>query len=266
MDTTFNPAEIAAYEHATWSRCAPGYRNGFAKLTGQAIEALLDTTRVGPGSQVLEVGAGTADLAAAAAERGAAATAIDFSENMVAEARRAHPDLDVRLASAESLPFDDGSYDVVLANCVLHHLADPSRALTEARRVLIDTGRAAFTVWAAAESLDAFGLFFAAVAQHGDVPDLPHGPLFGVTDPETFDTLFEGAGFQDVAVTQLDSVWSMATVDPFLAAFGAWADLDSIPVDTRNAIEATVRERSAPYKRGDRLVIPNPMLLITASA
>ena len=266
MDTTFNPADVAAFEHATWSRCAPGYRSGFAALTGQAIDELLDAARVDSGSRLLDVGTGIADLAAAASDRGATVSAIDFSEAMVAEARRSHTDLDVRLASADSLPFAEGSFDAVIANCVLHHLADPHQALTEAHRVLVDGGPIACTIWAPPDTLEAFGLFFSAVAQHANVPDLPHGPLFGVTDADTLEALFDGAGFQGFGIERLETAWPMASIDTLLKAFGAWADLDAVPTATRSAIEGTVREHASAYQTDDGLLIPNPMLIITASA
>jgi ubiquinone/menaquinone biosynthesis C-methylase UbiE len=44
-------------------------------------------------------------------------------------------------ASAEQLPFDDGSFDVVVATLVLCTVPDPLRSLSEARRVLVEGGR-----------------------------------------------------------------------------------------------------------------------------
>jgi ubiquinone/menaquinone biosynthesis C-methylase UbiE len=44
-------------------------------------------------------------------------------------------------ASAEDLPFDDGSFDTVVATLVLCTIPDPLRALGEARRVLVEGGR-----------------------------------------------------------------------------------------------------------------------------
>jgi ubiquinone/menaquinone biosynthesis C-methylase UbiE len=44
-------------------------------------------------------------------------------------------------ASAEDLPFDDGSFDVVVATLVFCTVPDPLRALEEARRVLVEGGQ-----------------------------------------------------------------------------------------------------------------------------
>jgi ubiquinone/menaquinone biosynthesis C-methylase UbiE len=47
-------------------------------------------------------------------------------------------------APAEDLPFDDGSFDVVVATLVLCSVDDPAKALFEARRVLVEDGRLLF--------------------------------------------------------------------------------------------------------------------------
>jgi len=52
--------------------------------------------------------------------------------------------LSVMEVSAEGLPFDDSSFDVVVATLVLCTIPDPLRALGEARRVLVEGGRLLF--------------------------------------------------------------------------------------------------------------------------
>ena len=265
MNGTYTPTpdDVAAFEHATWSRCASNYHDGFSVLTGEATGPLLDAVGVGPDSRVLDVGTGTGDVAVGAAERGASVVGIDFSQAMLAEARRLHPEQSFREGSVESLPFTDESFDAVVGNTVLHHLGDPVGALREAHRVLAPSGRVAFTIWAEPESLEAFGLFLGPVAAHAGEADLPHGPLFGVTDSEQLSGLFREACFVDVTVSTLPTVWRMQSIDELLRAFGTWAQLDTFPDTTRKAIEEDVRRAAASYESGDGLAVPNPMLLIT---
>ena len=265
MGTTFTAADVAAFEHATWSRCAPGYEDGFAVLTRGAVDPLLDRAGVTAGTKVLDLGTGTGVAVAAILERGASVVGIDFSETMIAEARRILPQVDFRVASAETLPFDDGSFDAVVANGVLHHLAEPDRALEEAHRVLAREGRIACTVWAEPETLEAFGVFFAAVEEQAGGAELPHGPLFGVTDRETLSSLFVDAGFADVSIERVPTTWRMDSIDALLRAFGTWAQLDTFPKDLQSAIEASVRSAASAYDTGDGVEIPNPMLLIAAT-
>lgn len=265
MGATFTPADVAAFEHATWSRSAPGYEEGFAVLTREAAGPLLKAANVQSGTRLLDVGTGSGVVAAIAREKGADVVGIDFSEPMLVEARRGVPDVEFRTASADNIPFGEASFDAVVANGVLHHLGEPDRALDEAHRVLTDGGRIACTVWAAPETLEAFGLFFAAVEEHAGSAELPHGPLFGVTDDETLSSLFTTAGFSGVEIETIETTWKMPTIDPLLRAFSTWAQLDSFPADTRTAIETSVRGAARAYETEAGLAVPNPMLLIAAS-
>jgi ubiquinone/menaquinone biosynthesis C-methylase UbiE len=265
MTHEFDPEEVAKFENAAWSRSADTYVDGFGALLTEAIAPLLDEVRVGDGDRVLDVGCGPGLVAGAAAERGAEAVGIDFSEAMVATARRQYPALAFHRASADSLLlFDDGEFDAVVGNFVLHHVAQPDQVLREASRVLRSGGRVGFTVWAEPTKLEAFGLFFAAVQEHAGAAELPHGPLFGVSDPAVFHTMLRTAGFSDSSVRELPIEWRTSSIEPYIASFRAWADLETVPRSVRDAIETTVRDRAASYRSGDAFVLPNPAILISA--
>lgn len=104
---------------------------------------------VRPGQEALDVGCGPGALTAQLVARlGAAAVrAVDPSPSFVAAAQARFPDLDVRLAAAEALPFDDDSVDVALAQLVVHFMSSPVAGLTEMRRVTRPGGVVAACVW-----------------------------------------------------------------------------------------------------------------------
>jgi SAM-dependent methyltransferase len=255
--------EVARFEHATWSRCAATYMDGFGALVSEAIGPLLDQVKVSKGDRVLDVGTGPGLVATAAAERGADVVGIDFSETMLAEARRLQPNIEFQKAAAESLPFDDGTFDAVIGNFVLHHLAQPDAALREGFRVLRRGGRVGFTVWADLSKLEAFRLFFAAVEEHAGPADLPHGPLFGVSDFDVFHQMVRGAGFRDSSVRELPIAWRTASLDAYVASLRDWANLDAFSKKVRDGIEASVRKNASAYQSGNVLVMPNPAILLS---
>ena len=72
-------------------------------------------------------------------------TLVDLSPGMVDEARLRARDngfaaIESREADVQQLPFEDDSFDVVVANHMLYHVPDPGRALDEFARVLTDDG------------------------------------------------------------------------------------------------------------------------------
>jgi SAM-dependent methyltransferase len=100
--------------------------------------------------RALEVGAGTGYFTLNLLRKGTieSATATDISagmlERLAATARRLDLEVETVRADAEQLPFEDGTFDLVLGHAVLHHLPSPEAALGEFRRVLVPGGTLAF--------------------------------------------------------------------------------------------------------------------------
>jgi ubiquinone/menaquinone biosynthesis C-methylase UbiE len=108
----------------------------------------LDAVVLAPGERVLDICCGTGTLTLAARTRVGASGSVDgvdASPEMIARATAKAADGDVRfqIAQAQSLPFPDGSFDVVLCSLGFHHLPEEARdaALAEMRRVLAPGGR-----------------------------------------------------------------------------------------------------------------------------
>lgn len=113
----------------------------------QALEEPIVRAAVGNarGLSTLDLGCGTGRHALWLASAGASVTAVDFSEGMLAEARR-KPGADaVRFVVHDlhtPLPFADGAFDLVVSGLVLEHLRELGRFFAEARRVVKPGGRA----------------------------------------------------------------------------------------------------------------------------
>ncbi len=95
------------------------------------------------GHKVLDAGCGSGVLSGELKARGASVTGIDSSPQMLQLARRRVSDeVELRLADLrEPLPFDDCSFDDVIASLVLHYLEDWTPTLLEIRRILRPGGR-----------------------------------------------------------------------------------------------------------------------------
>lgn len=98
----------------------------------------------------LEIGAGTGYFSLNLLQTGVVSrpTCTDISPGMLAtlssNAERLGLEVHTARADAESLPFADESFDLVLGHAVLHHLPDLARAFSEFHRVLRPGGRIAF--------------------------------------------------------------------------------------------------------------------------
>jgi demethylmenaquinone methyltransferase / 2-methoxy-6-polyprenyl-1,4-benzoquinol methylase len=96
------------------------------------------------GDSVLDAACGTGDLAVADAKAGAGkVTGLDFSEQMLARARRKAPDLSFVRGDLLALPFADGTFDAATVGFGVRNVADLPLALRELRRVLRPGGRLA---------------------------------------------------------------------------------------------------------------------------
>ena len=90
------------------------------------------------GKEVLEIATGPGLLAKHVAPAAERMTATDYSDGMIAEAKKGEcPDnLTFEVADATSLPYEDESFDAVLISNALHVMPEPEKALKEIDRVL----------------------------------------------------------------------------------------------------------------------------------
>jgi SAM-dependent methyltransferase len=157
---------------------APGQTTGYQQMTERArlMWSLGDFARAGAeqvlvgellcravdvhhGQCVLDVAAGSGNASLAAARRGARVIATDFVPGLLRTAsRRAEVeglDLETREADAQSLPFEDGTFDVVLSTFGVMFAPDQSRAAAELLRVCRPGGRIGLTAWTPASVMAA---------------------------------------------------------------------------------------------------------------
>ena len=127
------PAFAAAYRRAA----GDAYASCFA-YSRKRLEAWLDRTLPprGDGARAIDVGCGTGHHLGLLRGRGFEVSGIDASAPMLARARKEHPDLDLRSADVEALPYPDAHFDLALSVEVLRYLARPEAALREIARVL----------------------------------------------------------------------------------------------------------------------------------
>jgi len=196
---------------------------------------LLD--RLGPGQDLLDVGCGpgtiTRDLARLVAP--GMVVGIDAAPTVIAEAsaEASGGNVSFRVGDVYTLPFADGSFDIVHAHQVLQHLAEPVAALREMRRVLRPGGLVAVRdadfagfIWAPSDRLlDRWmALYHAVTARNGAEADAGRRLLAWV----------RAAGLADPVMTS--ATWTFADPDTRAWWGQLWAERIELSAFAQQAI------------------------------
>ena len=205
-------AEFKKRQREMWSSFAPT-----ATFTTPTAAQLVEFAAVQVEESVLDVGCGTGVVAITAARRGAHVSGLDLTPELLDHARANEEiagcgKIDWSEGDAESLPYPDASFDVVLSQFGHMFAPRPDVAISEMRRVLKPGGRIAFATWPPEHFV---GRFFTLVARHSPPP--PEGaappPLWGVVSVVTerlskgFDAPFFGRGVMKVPALSLPHLW-----------------------------------------------------------
>ena len=156
--------------------------------------------------RILETAAGTGILSAAlrSALPDAEIVVTDLNQAMLdVAARRFAPErTQVRQADAQQLPFDDGTFDLVVCQFGIMFMPDKVAANREARRVLRDGGHYVVVIWDSIDRNAGSQAMSAALAElfPDDPPRFLDRTPFGYADPERIEHDLREAGFTDIGI------------------------------------------------------------------
>lgn len=178
---------------------ADAYDRFMGRYSVPLAPQLADLAGISSGQHVLDVGCGPGALTAELVRRlgSAAVSAVDPSEPFVAAVQERHPEVTVRRASAEHLPFPDQAFDAAMAQLVVHFMADPVAGLREMARVTRKHGVVAACVWDhAAGGQGPLNLYWDAARElDPEVEDESH--LAGTREGDLAE-LFQAAGLHEI--------------------------------------------------------------------
>ena len=167
----------------------------------------------GDAKRVLDVGCGPGALTAELVARVGAdyVAAVDPAEQFVLANLTRNPGVDVRVASAEALPFADGTFDATLAQLVVHFMSDPVAGITEMARVTRPGGVVAACVWDYAGDSAPLSVFWRA-AHELDTNIVDESHLAGAREGHLAE-LFRAAGLREVEQGALSGSRTHSTFD-----------------------------------------------------
>lgn len=181
-------------------------------------EQLCETMNLRPGAKVLDVAAGNGNATLAAARRFCDVTSTDYVDSLLEKGRgRAAAErlaIDFQTADAEALPFEDGSFDVVLSTFGVMFTADQSGAAAELTRVCRSGGQIALANWTPTGFI---GQVFKTIGKHLPPPAGVKSPALWGTE-STLQELF-GASAVSIDVTPRLFQFRYLSADHFLEIF-----------------------------------------------
>jgi SAM-dependent methyltransferase len=196
------------------------YDRFMGRYTPSLAVALADFADVKPGTRALDVGCGPGGLATELAVRvaGANVAAIDPAPQFVAACRRRVPDADVRVGTAEALPWAAGSFDVALSSLVIGFMTDPDLGIREMARVVRPGGTVAACMWdIASGGMTMLHLFWRAVREV-EPAAAGEDSMAGVVEGDLVERLAR-AGLADVRGASLPACAHYADFDDFWEPF-----------------------------------------------
>jgi ubiquinone/menaquinone biosynthesis C-methylase UbiE len=224
------------------------------------------------GDRVLDVACGTGVVASRVnlvSRKLCYVTGIDINEGML-NAARINPQVQWHLGSATELPFDAGSFDVVLCQQGLQYFPDRMAAMREMARVLAPGGRVCLNVWGALErqpffvaAIEAIGEFLGADAQK------PFYLAFSLNSADELRRLALDAGLKDIQIRFEHRTMRYPVPARFVTGWVSGAPITTqflaLPDDRKQAFIADIVKRVAAYVDDAGLAVPMENHFLIAS-
>jgi len=188
------------------------YRTLIAQIFAPLTAALVEEARIRAGQNVLDIGGGSGEPSLTISGVVGPTGSVMYTDPVAgmveaarAEAgRRGQTNIDFKQCSADDLPFADRTFDAAVSRLSAMFFADPTAAMREALRVIVDHGYISFVVWGPEKANPFFSTITGVIDRfvevfQGDPPD-----TFRFADPGKLAGILEKAGAKNVIERKLD--------------------------------------------------------------
>lgn len=232
-----------------WSHAASDWAYLFEPYARDAVETVFDLVGVGPQTRLLDVACGAGSSIGRASRLGASVAGLDAAEGLLEIAARRATEADLVLGDMFDLPWQEASFDVVVAFNGIWGGCEA--AIAEMARVCRPGGRIGLTYWGAPERLDLLS-YFMTVGAAGPGVSEEIVSLAAINAPGVAESMLEAVGFEDITFGTTQAILEFGDDDL------AWRALRSpglVVASIRHTGEATLRrqvlEAIAPHRYED---------------
>ena len=213
-------------------------------------EAMLDEGNVDSGTRFFDAGCGGGGASLLAAQRGSIVSGLDAAATLIEVAKERVPDGDFRVGDIQELPFDDQTFDAVIAASSLQYSEDRVATLREMKRVTARGGRVVVGLWSVPNKVQ-YRVVFESVRNALPEPPPGKGP-FELSGPGVLEDLIRQADMDVISTGEaecpfdypnFETLWrANASAGPFRAA------MNSVSAEK---LEKAVRDAVRPYQASD---------------
>jgi ubiquinone/menaquinone biosynthesis C-methylase UbiE len=232
-------------------------------------DALIERLLAQSGEKILDLASGTGEpaLTLARQKKGITILGVDAAEGMIRVANQKVESEGLKNISfdtmpAESLTFDDNSFDRILCRFGVMLFEDSLQGLKEMYRVLKPGGRFSLAVWSTPETMPTMHWSYKVMAPR--LPEELHPPVAKVTSlggPGVLEDLLYQAGFNNFEIETKTFEYEFASFDEYWDKVEASDILkmqyDALPDEARSEIRDEVGRMARDFVVDGRLVVPH---------
>lgn len=249
-----------------WGANPEGWATAQERQHSPLFEVMLDAAQVVTGSRVLDAGCGSGYASKLAAQRGAQVSGIDAAAGMITYAKERLPEGDFRVGDIQSLPYENDSFNAVIAPNSVQYSADRVATLKGFSRVCQAGGRVVAALFSTPERV-AYTPIFSAARDVMPEPPPGKGP-FELSKPGVLESLFVEAGLNIIDSGEVNCPFIYSDFEQFWFANSSAGPFQGLMLTVEeDIVKEAMRQAAEEFKKADGSIeiAPNYFKYIVAA-